>query len=429
MSLLPKRSCALVAKMCNSNQPMHFRVLPVCGDGAVARCGTTLLEVLIAIGVLAIGLSALVAAIPAANAIAKRAVITDTATLVAENALAHAVTSGLCRVDSLNESHRRLERAGGQFLEAHTSYYRNPNNPKQNRIWHTLFISDRQSAAVLEPAIRPVDTIALRNNRGLGGQSTDLAPNGGYITPKANRLFAQIGDNLPIDSRAWQLDTTARDDLQYFEPAGANDSSLRDHVIDGTRFSIGRYSVLYALSGLPAIDLGFGLQGFAGNYHGHAFNAGCTITLSSIVFYDRPQEPDLQLYEGYIEDYSIEASSRQEAAVLQFMIKFRKDKFKTLPEGQTIKDVFAPGTVLYFPRAEGLHRFAQIVAMFPTIYRDPYESTGDTYQVTVTGGARHLTSQSWSGPVFLFAGSVALAQRLVTLEGDGSLYPVPPIIP
>jgi prepilin-type N-terminal cleavage/methylation domain-containing protein len=61
------------------------------------RRGITLLEVLIAIGILAIGLSSIVAVMPAAHSQAKRAVILDRAALLAINALADAATFGLLR--------------------------------------------------------------------------------------------------------------------------------------------------------------------------------------------------------------------------------------------------------------------------------------------------------------------------------------------
>lgn len=63
------------------------------------RSGITLLEVLIAIGILAIGLSSIVAVMPAAHSQANRAVILDRAALLASNVLADAVTFGLTRPD------------------------------------------------------------------------------------------------------------------------------------------------------------------------------------------------------------------------------------------------------------------------------------------------------------------------------------------
>jgi hypothetical protein len=68
------------------------------------RRGITLLEVLISIGILAIGLSSVVALIPAAASQASRAVILDRAAVLAANALSDAATFGLLRPEALTET-------------------------------------------------------------------------------------------------------------------------------------------------------------------------------------------------------------------------------------------------------------------------------------------------------------------------------------
>lgn len=65
------------------------------------RAGITLLEVLISIGILAVGLSSLVALMPAARSQAERAFVLNHAGVLAANALADAATFGLLRADSL----------------------------------------------------------------------------------------------------------------------------------------------------------------------------------------------------------------------------------------------------------------------------------------------------------------------------------------
>jgi type II secretory pathway pseudopilin PulG len=65
------------------------------------HAGITLLEVLISIGILAIGLSSLVALMPAARSQAERAVVLNHAGVLAGNALADAATFGMLRSDSL----------------------------------------------------------------------------------------------------------------------------------------------------------------------------------------------------------------------------------------------------------------------------------------------------------------------------------------
>lgn len=66
------------------------------------RRGITLMEVLIAIGILAIGLSSVVAILPAAKSQATRAVVLDRASGLAANLLADAATFGLLREGALN---------------------------------------------------------------------------------------------------------------------------------------------------------------------------------------------------------------------------------------------------------------------------------------------------------------------------------------
>jgi type II secretory pathway pseudopilin PulG len=62
-----------------------------------SRSGITLLEVLIAIGILAIGLSSVVALVPAGRSQASRAVVHDRAATLAANVLADAATAGWLR--------------------------------------------------------------------------------------------------------------------------------------------------------------------------------------------------------------------------------------------------------------------------------------------------------------------------------------------
>lgn len=68
---------------------------------SVVRSGITLLEVLISIGILAVGLGSIVALIPAGRAQAGRAVILDRGASLAANVLADAATFGLLRPECL----------------------------------------------------------------------------------------------------------------------------------------------------------------------------------------------------------------------------------------------------------------------------------------------------------------------------------------
>ncbi|MFM8577572.1 MAG: hypothetical protein ACKOCN_02035 [Planctomycetaceae bacterium] len=73
-----------------------------------SRSGITLMEVLIAIGILSIGLTSVVAILPAGRKQAAKAIIYDRASLLAANALADAVTSGVCHQHALDMSNANV---------------------------------------------------------------------------------------------------------------------------------------------------------------------------------------------------------------------------------------------------------------------------------------------------------------------------------
>lgn len=65
------------------------------------RRGITLLEVLISLGILAVGLTSVLSLIPAGRSFAARGASADQAANMAENALSDAITFGLTKIDSL----------------------------------------------------------------------------------------------------------------------------------------------------------------------------------------------------------------------------------------------------------------------------------------------------------------------------------------
>lgn len=68
------------------------------------RAGITLMEVLIAVGILAIGLSSVVALLPAGHSMAQRSFTMDQASIVAANAAADCVTLGFLRPECLTSA-------------------------------------------------------------------------------------------------------------------------------------------------------------------------------------------------------------------------------------------------------------------------------------------------------------------------------------
>jgi type II secretory pathway pseudopilin PulG len=154
------------------------------------RNGITLMEVLIAIGILAIGLSSVAALMPAAGSQAKKAVVADRAASMAENALADAITIGLTRPTALS--------GGGPRI-------------------------------VFDPVGDPgITGLTYRNttDRGMFGGGTAFA------SAAVQKLFGQN-----------------RDDLVYDEPA-SEDALPINAFFDGTRGFLGRTSCVWTLESL-----------------------------------------------------------------------------------------------------------------------------------------------------------------------------------
>lgn len=174
------------------------------------RRGITLLEVLIAIGILAIGLSSVVALIPAGRSQAARAVVLDRASCLAANALSDAVTFGLLRPDALTGT------AG-------------------------LSIIDPLGLAVSGTAV--VNAIP--------------------VTLKSRGLFSAVTD-LPAQAASHFLFTQGRDDLVFSTGTSVDSQQANadgppfNAFSDGTRAYQGRMSCFYAIQQpvlVPSVSL------------------------------------------------------------------------------------------------------------------------------------------------------------------------------
>lgn len=153
---------------------------------ALARPGITLMEVLIAIGILSIGLTSVVAILPAGRKQAAKAILYDRASLLAANALADAVTTGVCREHSLN-------------------------------------------SAAATVSVDP-----------LGAWSVASPPDN--ATWRQTGVFARTGDTLVASPAAVARQVSqARDDLE-FTPASNEDDPPLYLAIDGARAYTGRFS-------------------------------------------------------------------------------------------------------------------------------------------------------------------------------------------
>lgn len=164
------------------------------------RRGITLLEVLIAIGILAVGLSSVVALIPAGRSQANRAVILDRASNLAANALSDAATFGLLRPSSLKEVPLGF--------------------------------------VVVDP-LAPVISGSLAN-----------AASGSLASIRQDGIFSGTTD--PAAAAAYHsLLAQGRDDVIY-APGATDDDPPVNEILDGARGFVGRMSCLYGIqSGTP----------------------------------------------------------------------------------------------------------------------------------------------------------------------------------
>ena len=165
------------------------------------RRGITLLEVLIAIGILAIGLTSVVALVPAGKSQAARAIVLDRASVLAANALADAATFGLLRGDVLTT------------------------------------ISTGTILSVIDPSFSS------------GAILTDWGGNaiGTNAKLRSTGVFATASDAASTDAQAGpvlRLFTQSRDDV-LITPGATEDDLPSNSFVDGARAFTGRMSCFY----------------------------------------------------------------------------------------------------------------------------------------------------------------------------------------
>jgi type II secretory pathway pseudopilin PulG len=274
------------------------------------RTGITLMEVLIAIGILAVGLSSVAALLPAGGSQAKNAVMADRAATLAENALADAVTAGLIRPAALT--------GGG-------------------------------SRIVLDPIGDP--GLAGLTYRSL--TDAGVYGGGGAVSSAVTQLFGQL-----------------RDDVLFNDPATA-DSLPTNLLIEGSRGYLGRTSCLWAIESLD----------------GTAITGGQQARLSVVLFHERGVS-----WSGTINDTGVISVT-------------------SLPSGISLKQVFRPGTVVL--------RSVPNSSQSPSLYVLRAAPTASTLSVySIVDDTRLWAPAGTTEPVTVLVGSVGLAQRIVTLEGN-----------
>ena len=175
------------------------------------RRGITLVEVLISIGIVAIGLTSVMSLIPAGKSEAAKALVLDRASAMAVNGLADAVTYGLTRPDSISVS---------------TSS-------------DTIFFD-------------PFATTLIANGVGTLSKS-------GTAFLKTQGIFAQSSSTTARNDAAIRLFGQGRDDVSYNSP-DTDDALPTNKFINGIRSFDGRMSTVFALSGTHSWPLTAGEQ-------------------------------------------------------------------------------------------------------------------------------------------------------------------------
>jgi len=194
------------------------------------RRGITVLEVLIALGILAIGLASVAAIIPAAGSQGARAVILDRAAVHAANVLADAATFGLLR--------------------------------QSGTTWAALTASG--AAVVVDPASTPV-TLPSATTASLRDAGVFSSTGSGAAGAAAARLFLESRDDVLVT------------------PALTDDDPPTNLVVDGARGYTGRTSSLLCLSGTGSGPYRASVVVFHGRDPGTTTITG-TLTNSALTF-------------------------------------------------------------------------------------------------------------------------------------------------
>jgi len=172
----------------------------------IPRRGITLMEVLIAIGILAVGLTSVVSLVPAGQSQAARAVILDRAAATVANGLQDAVTYGLTRPDSV-------------------SFDANGSGP----VW------------VFDPVVQ--------RDGGATALTKDIFPNAAGAFLKTAGVYAQA--STPAGTPSWQVLQflgQGRDDLLVSPGAGPDDPPVNRYDANGIRLFNGRMSCLFSVA-------------------------------------------------------------------------------------------------------------------------------------------------------------------------------------
>jgi len=175
--------------------------IPRRGIAIHQRRGITLMEVLIAIGILAVGLTSVVSLVPAGQSQAARALILDRGASMVANGLQDAVTYGLTRPDSVAFD---------------------PNG--SNAVW------------VFDPVVQKA-----------GGATGDIFPNAAGAMLKTAGIYSQAS-TVAGSWQVLQLLGQGRDDILVSPGTDADDPPVNRYDANGIRLFNGRMSCLFSVA-------------------------------------------------------------------------------------------------------------------------------------------------------------------------------------
>lgn len=202
----------------------------MCNCSSTNRRGITLMEVMISIGILAIGLTSVLSIIPAGKSEVSKAIVYDRASNLAANALADAATFGLLKPES------------------------------------ALLSGSMTGIAVFDPALGASTLWGLvtSNTATASGTAANLRPTGIFANKSSGAFATESIAGIVLRQIA-----QSRDDVSYNAPANEDDLPTNQFPSVGPRAFQGRMSCILAVTSTVPLSPG----GFA--------------TLSAVVFHNR----------------------------------------------------------------------------------------------------------------------------------------------
>jgi type II secretory pathway pseudopilin PulG len=344
--------------------------------------GITLMEVLIAIGILAVGLTSVVSLVPAGQSQAARAVILDRAAATVANGLQDAATYGLLREDSVAFE----PVAGGPVyvFDPVVLSYRYPDDHK----WFPGTFGMRSSEPIKEPGYPYLNSVnAWIKPSGVYSQATspDYYADGNFFTVnKAPWTSTWYGVRKPLMGPYAQ----SRDDV-VFRPSGPSnpdDPPTNFYDANNVRMFNGRMTCIYSIA-------------LADNRNTALPKAGDVAKLTVVAFHNRNlTDPAAGWIPASYDGVRLTISPAD------------------IPSGRTLKDVIRPGVVIYDPnKTLAVNQYLR----WSQVLMASVDSTDGSVYVTFASPPPTATPTA-TLPLRILLDSVGMAEQMVVLEGSGA---------